>query len=56
MAYKITDECNACGMCAPECTEGAITRGNLIYIIDPAKCTECGSCVEVCAFEAIHPA
>jgi len=55
MAYKITDECSACGMCLPDCPEGAITKGDPIYSIDPGRCTECGNCIEVCAFDAIQP-
>ncbi len=54
MAYKITDECISCGACEPECLNEAITEGETIYEIDPAKCTECvGSfdspkCAEIC--------
>lgn len=54
MAYKITDECISCGACEPECPNNAISEGEIIYIVDPDKCTECvGShelsrCVEVC--------
>jgi ferredoxin len=51
MPYEITEECIACGACPPECTEGAISEGDPIYVIDPAKCTECGSCAEVCPVE-----
>ena len=58
MAYKITDECISCGACETECPNGAISEGETIYIIDPAKCTECvGSydapqCVDICPVEA----
>lgn len=54
MAYKITDECISCGACEPACPNQAISEGKTIYVIDPARCTECvGSfasprCVEVC--------
>ena len=54
MAFKITEECISCGACEPECPNEAISEGETIYVIDPAKCTECvgahesSKCVEVC--------
>jgi ferredoxin len=54
MAYKITEDCISCGACEPECKNEAIAEGNEIYVIDPAKCTECvgnfdsPKCAEVC--------
>ena len=54
MAMKIVEECINCGACEPDCPNQAITAGDDIYIIDPAKCTECvgafdePKCVEVC--------
>lgn len=53
MAYKITDECVACGTCLSECPVDAISEGDEIYSIDPEKCTSCGSCAEVCPTDAI---
>ena len=59
MALIITDECINCDVCEPECPNGAITQGEEIYIIDPAKCTECvghydtPQCVEVCPVDCI---
>lgn len=52
MAYKITDECLACGACEDECPEGAISEGD-IYVIDESLCSECGTCVETCPQECI---
>ena len=58
MALKIIDECISCGACEPECPNEAITEGDTMYEIDPAKCTECvGShdssrCVDVCPVDA----
>ena len=63
MALLITDECINCDVCEPECPNGAISQGPEIYVIDPAKCTECvghfetPQCKEVCPVDCIevHP-
>jgi ferredoxin len=54
MAYKINDDCTACGSCIDECPVEAIKEGD-IYVIDPEVCTDCGACADVCPVEAIHP-
>jgi len=54
MAYKISDECIACGTCIDECPVEAISEGE-IYKIDAEICTDCGSCAEVCPVDAISP-
>jgi ferredoxin len=59
MALMITDECINCDVCEPECPNGAIAQGPEIYVIDPAKCTECvghfdaPQCREVCPVDCI---
>jgi ferredoxin len=59
MALMITDECINCDVCEPECPNEAISQGAEIYVIDPAKCTECvghfekPQCVEVCPVNCI---
>ncbi len=59
MALIITDECINCDVCEPECPNEAITPGDEIYEIDPARCTECighydaPQCVEVCPVDCI---
>jgi ferredoxin len=59
MALMITDECINCDVCEPECPNGAIAPGPEIYVIDPARCTECvghydrPQCVEVCPVNCI---
>lgn len=55
MAYKITDDCVACGSCESECPVGAISSGD-IYKIDPDTCIDCGACASVCPTEAIEQA
>ena len=52
MAYKITDNCAACGSCLPECPVGAISEGD-IYVIDPNACIDCGTCADACPMGAI---
>jgi len=59
MALIITDECINCDVCQPECPNEAISQGEEIYQIDPAKCTECvghydtPQCVSVCPVDCI---
>lgn len=51
MAYKISDDCIACGACAGDCPVEAISAGD-IYVIDPEKCIDCGACASTCPVEA----
>ncbi|HEX2548441.1 MAG TPA: YfhL family 4Fe-4S dicluster ferredoxin [Gammaproteobacteria bacterium] len=59
MSLKITDECINCDVCEPVCPNQAIRQGELIYEIDPLKCTECvghfdePQCVAVCPVDCI---
>ena len=61
MATIITEECINCGACVPECPNEAISEGEEIYIIDPAKCTECvghfneEQCAAVCPVDCCVP-
>lgn len=55
MAYKISEECIACGTCIDECPVEAISEGD-IYKIDADLCTDCGSCAEVCPTDCISVA
>ena len=48
MAYKISDECIACGACAAECPVEAISEGDDKYVIDEDLCVECGACTYIC--------
>ncbi len=54
MAYFILKDCTVCGLCLPECPEGAISEGSP-YVIEPRYCTECGACAEVCPVDACVP-
>ncbi len=59
MALIISDECINCDVCEPECPNGAISKGEEIYVINPNLCTECvghhdmPQCVEVCPVDCI---
>ena len=53
MAYKITDECTACGSCVDACPSEAIKEGDPIYCIDADECIDCGACVDSCPNDAI---
>lgn len=63
MALMITDQCINCDVCEPECPNQAISMGEHIYQIDPARCTECvghfdePQCQQVCPVACIpqHP-
>ncbi len=61
MALMITEECTTCGACVDDCPNQAIREGDLVYVIDPEKCTECAGyfdepqCVGLCPVECIVP-
>jgi len=61
MATMITEECINCGVCEPECPNGAISEGEETFQIDPALCTECvgfhntEQCAEVCPVDCCVP-
>jgi len=52
MAYKISDACIACGVCASECPVECISEGDGKYEIDASACIDCGNCANVCPVEA----
>ncbi|HHY36566.1 MAG TPA: 4Fe-4S binding protein [Firmicutes bacterium] len=54
MAYRISDECIACGACQQECPVEAISEGD-IFVIDPELCIDCGTCADVCPVGAPTP-
>ncbi|MDO7787060.1 4Fe-4S binding protein [Desulforamulus aquiferis] len=51
MAFKITDECLACGTCLDSCPNGAIEEGEIFKIT--TACEDCGTCVDMCPTGAI---
>lgn len=48
MAYKISDECIACGACVGACPVEAISEQDGKMVIDADTCVECGACAGVC--------
>jgi len=48
MAYTISDECIACGVCAEDCPVSAIAEGDGKYVIDADACIDCGACEGSC--------
>ena len=52
MAFKITDDCIACGACAADCPVEAITEGDGKFVIDADTCIDCGNCAETCPVSA----
>ena len=48
MAYRITEACIACGVCAADCPVGAISEGDGKYEINPDACIECGLSASTC--------
>ena len=60
MSLKILDTCINCDVCEPVCPNKAISQGEVVYVIDPALCTECvghydePQCVVVCPVECIE--
>jgi ferredoxin len=61
MALLINDDCTACDACVPVCPNTAISAAKPIYVIEPAKCTECvgahdePQCISVCPADCIVP-
>lgn len=54
MAYKITDACASCGLCASQCPANAIEEGASHYEINQDACLECGACQAACPAGAIE--
>ena len=48
MAYKISEDCIACGACAANCPVECISAGDSRHEINPEICIECGTCSSVC--------
>ena len=59
MSLIINALCINCDVCEPACPNRAISQGETIYVIDPARCTECvghydePQCQQVCPVDCI---
>ena len=54
MAYKISDECIACGACADGCPVSCIAEKDGKYEIDAEQCIDCGACSDTCPVGAAN--
>lgn len=54
MAFRINEECIACGVCQAECPVEAISEGD-IFVIHEDTCIDCGACADVCPVGAPNP-
>ncbi|MDA7746858.1 4Fe-4S binding protein [Psychromonas sp.] len=53
MPLKITKSCYSCYACETVCPSGAISIVGNLFVIDPAKCSECDDiesprCIAIC--------
>ena len=55
LTFNITDKCRGCTVCAQKCPTHVIAgeRGKL-HVIDQSGCIQCGTCYDVCPFDAIE--
>lgn len=53
MSYRITSDCEQCGLCRKICPTGAIVKTGERYAIVADKCKSCGTCAAKCPKGAI---
>ncbi len=57
MTYVVTDACVKCKYtdCIEVCPVDCFHEGELMVVIDPKTCIDCGVCVAECPVDAISP-
>jgi ferredoxin len=57
MTYVVTDECVKCKHtdCVEVCPVDCFYEGELMLVINPDECIDCGVCVPECPIDAISP-
>lgn len=57
MTYVVTDACVKCKYtdCVEVCPVDCFYEGELMLVIDPESCIDCGVCVPECPIDAIKP-
>ena len=55
MALSISDDCTSCEACVSVCPNTAISAGDLSYVIDPEKCSECEGAFDVPQCQTVCP-
>jgi ferredoxin len=57
MTYVVTDKCVKCKYttCVEVCPVDCFYEGELMLIINPEECIDCGVCEPECPIEAIKP-
>ena len=57
MTYVVTDECVKCKYtdCVDVCPVDCFYEGELMLVINPDECIDCGVCVPECPIDAIKP-
>lgn len=57
MTYVVTDNCIACKYtdCVDSCPVDCFHEGEVMLVINPDECIDCGVCVPECPADAISP-
>lgn len=57
MTYVVTDKCVRCKYtdCVEVCPVDCFYEGELMLVINPDECIDCGVCVPECPIDAIKP-